>query len=120
MNKLAIIGLITIMLGGCSAIPSFYDDNESRLAVDVRYQVQVLNCSENYREQAQSVIESISILELYSDSKGSSDVYEMIQPMQKTAEGLQNMTQNEMFCKLKKKELIKQSKLIADAIMRRY
>lgn len=120
MTKTIILFGTLLALGGCSAIPSFWDDNESRLAIDVRYNVQVLDCSEDYKEQAQDVLKSITMLELYSESKGSSDLYEMIQPMQKTAEGLQKMTTNETFCKLKKKQLVKQSKSVADAVMWRY
>jgi uncharacterized protein YceK len=37
-----IILLVALLLSGCGNIPSFYDDNESLLAVNVRYELKAV------------------------------------------------------------------------------
>lgn len=109
-----------LVLSGCSMIPSFYDDNESLLAVGIRAEVDRLNCEIDYTSQVQRIQTSIRYLELYSESKGSDDVYDMIQPMEETANGLAEKEPNKVFCTIKKKFLVTQSALVADALMERF
>jgi hypothetical protein len=111
---------IALMISGCSMIPSFWDDNESWSVAKIRHSVDTLNCSGNYVPQVNALVSDIRFLQLYSESKGSDDLGEMISPMMDTARGLQKMTVNETFCKLKKKQLAKQSAIIADATMERF
>ena len=40
-----------VLLTGCSMVPSFWDDNESKLAVDVRFAVTQIDCSGEYQAQ---------------------------------------------------------------------
>ena len=110
-----------ITLGGCSTIiPSFWDDNEAYGVAKVRHSVDAINCSGNYMPQVNTLVSDIRFLELYSESKGSDDLSEMVSPMMETAKGLQKMSVNETFCKLKKGQLTEQSALIADAAMERF
>jgi hypothetical protein len=111
---------VALLIGGCSMIPSFWDDNESWSVAKIRHSVDTLNCSGNYESQVNILVSDIRFLQLYSESKGSDDLSEMISPMIDTAMGLQKMTVNETFCKLKKKQLVKQSAIIADAAMERF
>lgn len=122
MVRIILGGITAILLAGCSlTLPSFYDDNESLLAVDVRMAVVNMDCAGDVKAQAVSVDRSIQRLALYSESKGSDDVGEMIGLMRKTTEGmLQKDVISPAFCDLKKKVLVKQSDDVATAIMGRY
>lgn len=114
----ALILSTVIFLSACSGLPSFYDHNESLLSVQVRHQVEKLNCA---APDVQPVKESVDMLSLYSESKKSSDILELIVLMTETTNGLYEKEQiSEPYCNLKKKILQKQSSDIASAIMRRY
>lgn len=106
-----------ILLSGCAAVTdtSFYDDNESMLAVDVRYAVETLKCD----SVTNRVYFKIVKLKLYSESKNSKDVLKLVEKMEKTAEGIK-YGMKPAVCNIKKKILQKQSKDIANAIMRRW
>lgn len=104
-----------LILSACSGIPSFYDDNESLLAIDVRMAVHKLDCSDS--SETAALKDSIKRLSLYSESKNSSDIYPLINKMEKTSEGIET---SKAVCSLKKKILAKQSADIANAVMRRF
>ena len=106
-----------LFLTGCMSITdtSFYDDNESMLAIDVVYAIETINC--NY--PTERVKFKILKFKLYSESKKSKDVQNMVSRMYKTAGTLNKHTKRSV-CEIKKKILQKQSRDIATAIMRRY
>lgn len=104
-----------MILSACSSLPSFYDDNESLLAVDVQMAVHKLDCSKN--SETAALKDSIKRLSLYSESKNSRDIYPLVDKMEKTSEGIET---SKTVCSLKKKILAKQSADIANAIMRRF
>ena len=116
----AILLSLTLLISGCSMIPSFWDDNEAYAVAKIRHSVDALDCSGNYLPQAKAIVSDIRFLELYSSSKGSEDLMRMVVPMKKTAVGLTNKEENAVFCKLKRKQLVNQSALIADATMERF
>jgi hypothetical protein len=122
MIRSALVATTLVALSGCSmTIPSFYDDNESMLAVDVRMAVSQMTCEGDIKPQVVTVDNSIQRLSLYSESKGSDDVGEMVTLMKQTTEGmLKKETISEAYCGIKKKVLVKQSDDIADAVMWRY
>jgi hypothetical protein len=101
-------------------VPSMWDDNEAFAVAKIRHSVDELNCAGDYLPQAAKISSDIRFLELYSSSKGSYDLLRMIVPMKETAEGLNKPPVNIVFCNLKKKQLVKQSALIADASMERF
>jgi hypothetical protein len=120
--KLAVVAS-ALLLSGCASwmeIPSFWDDNEAYAVAKVRHSVDYLDCSGNYLPQARQIKSDIRFLELYASSKGSHDLLRMVVPMGKTAEGLVNKEENKVFCTLKKKQLVNQSAIIADATMERF
>jgi len=122
--KIATIILSTMLLTGCG-IPSisFYDDNESLLAVEVRSSVDLLDCSTTQAPQVKSIQTSVNKFLFYSEAKGSSDVEEMIVPMKETVDSFYNRVKDKdsvVFCKLKKKVMVQQSETIADAVMSRF
>ena len=114
MKQLLLI--LSLALASCSVMDtSFYDDNESLLAVDVRVAVDKLNCeSEASIAYLKGTIDRIYF---YSESKGSKDIYSLLGKMKETTNG---MEYSQSICNLKKKLLIKQSADIANAIMRRF
>lgn len=116
MKQLILFSII--FLSACTGLPSFYDDNESLLSVEVRHEVEKLNCT---APNVQPLKDSVDILALYSESKKSLDVGTFIGLMKETTNGLYEKEQiSETYCNLKKKVLQKQSSDIASAIMRRY
>src|SRR6056300_1605125 len=101
-----------LLIGGCSMIPSFWDDNEAYAVAKIRHSVDAMDCNGNYLPQAQQVQSDVRFLELYSSSKGSDDLLEMVTPMKETIDGLVEKEENKVFCSLKKKQLVKQTALI--------
>ena len=111
-----------LLLGGCSAIPSFYDDNESMLAVNVRYAAFQIACGEDTATQSiEDTKRAVDIFAMYSESKKSKDVGELVAKMKETTDGLwEKRPGSKAFCELKKMVLVKQSADIANAVMRRF
>jgi hypothetical protein len=101
-----------VLIAGCTA-PSFYDDNESLLSVQVRYEIDRMDCN---NLEMTPVKNAVDMLALYSESKGSTDVTKMVLLMQDTV----NSTTASAGCPIKKKLLEKQSADIARALMWRY
>ena len=122
--KIATIILGTMLLTGCG-IPSisFYDDNESLLAVEVRSSVDLLDCSTTQAPQVKTIQTSVNKFLFYSEAKGSSDVGEMIAPMKDTVDSFYDRVKDKdsvVFCNIKKKLMVQQSETIADAVMSRF
>jgi hypothetical protein len=120
MTKTILVIGSFLMFSGCSMIPSMWDDNESYSVAKIRHSVDAMDCSGNYMPQAKQIQSDVRFLQLYSSSKGSTDLLEMVTPMKETIDGLVNKEENKVFCSLKKKQLVKQSALIADAAMERF
>lgn len=116
-----------IFLSGCSTIsgmiPSFWDDNEAHAAINIRATVAQLNCKGEYAWQVVALGDDIEWLELYVDSKGSTDIANLIKPMKETTDAFKKRTQekgtSEAYCNLKKRVLLQQSKAVAEAILSR-
>lgn len=117
-----ILALVSILfIGGCSAIPSFWDDNESLLAGDLRYVVHKLDCSKDQSPQVGTIKNQLTRFQLYSESRGSDDIGDLLDIMQETVDGLyEDKSNNEFFCNMKKKSMVNQSAAIAAATMGRY
>jgi|TARA_R110000744_G_scaffold257174_1_gene372602 hypothetical protein len=108
--------IAVLLLSGCGMLPSFYDDNESMLAVNVRYEVDRLDCDS---PRVLRIKGSVDKLYFFTQSKGSNDVLKLVQLMKKTTDPMPEVMST-YFCNIKKSILEKQSRDIADAIMRRY
>ena len=122
--KIATVILATMMLASCG-IPSisFYDDNESLLAVQVRGAAEALDCSVKQEPQVKGIQNRVDLLLYFSEAKHSDDVQEMVLPMKDTVDKFyERVKKNDSiaFCEIKKKLIIQQSKTIADAVMRRF
>ena len=116
-----ILLLSAILLSGCSAIPSFYDDNESKATIDVQYHVNQINCEEDYLGDIIRIKQRVDWLKLYALGKGSKDVHSMVELMSETVDGFHEKgIVSKGYCSIKKKLLIKQSGDITAAIMGRF
>lgn len=121
--KQTILILLAMCITACSAIPSFYDDNESKAAVDVIVAIDNLNCRSNdVNDQLQNIIKKTMWLKTYSLLKGSDDVVELVETLQQSLAGLNSQAPiiRVNYCKLKRESLIKQSETVAKAILGRY
>lgn len=114
-----------IFLSGCASfsIPSFWDDNEAKAAIDIRSSVAQLDCKGEYAWQVVALGDDIEWLTLYVDSKGSDDIAKLISPMKETVDAFEKRTTekgtNTVYCNLKKRVLLQQSKSVAEAILSR-
>lgn len=124
--KKVLMGLsLAVMMSGCSLtdeIPSFYDDNESKQIIDVVMAVGSLDCNSPFvKSQVSKIQYETTWLKEYSRAKGSGDVLNLVEPFQKTLQGIADQDiVNVKYCNLKRKTMIKQSSRIAVAIMGRY
>ena len=118
--------VITVLLAGCSAIPSFWDDNQSSVIVSVRQSVENIDCQQEHAPQVKTVQQQLRWFELYSESKGSRqhDVLRLIRPMQETVDDFYNRSVSRpgstTYCELKKETMIEQAGIIARAVLGRF
>jgi hypothetical protein len=126
MNRIFAV-LLLVSISGCAGLlPSFWDDNQSRVIIDVRHTVRHINCAEPHLPQAQKIQHQLEWFELYSESKGylQQDVLTLIKPMQETVNDFVKRSKTSQgsvaYCELKKKLLINQSATAAKAVLGRY
>lgn len=135
MKHIKLLALVSVIFGlqGCAAvialqkhIPSFWDDNQSARIVDVRQQIQRINCGEPQWAQAQSIELNLQWFQLYSESKGQrqTDVLKLIKPMQDTVTEwrvrAERSEPSKIYCETKRSVLTTQSELAARAILGRF
>lgn len=127
MKKLSVV-IFLVLLQGCSTmLPSFWDDNQSKKIIDVRQSVAHLNCAQSHLPQVKQIHDQLEWFQLYSESKGflQNDVLAVIKPMQETVEEFYKRSAGKdqgsvPYCEMKKKILIKQSSIAAQAVLARF
>ena len=129
MRKLITI-IAASMLLGCSSIvglvPSFSDSNQSARIIDVRADVDALDCSKPQEPQVAKIRDDLRWFELYSQSAGvrHNDVIAIIQPMQETVNDMYNRVKvkdgSKAYCEIKKKLMATQAERAAKAILGRF
>ena len=132
MKKLLIVGMVAL-LQGCATfsfqdlkdqIPSFWDANQSKSVIDIRQSVEKLNCKEPHAPQVKVIKDNIQWFVLYSESKGTKDVLNLIKPMESTVDDFYKRSLekqgSEMYCDIKKKILITQSSTVAKTVIGRF
>jgi len=129
MRILTLILVIALTLTGCASItsivPSFWDDNQSARIIDVRLDIERVDCV-NALPGVSRVRDHIEWFKLYSISKGQlqKDVLAVIQPMQETAEDWYTRTQqgsaSKAYCELKKSIMQQQAARAASSILGRW
>lgn len=126
----SIIVVFAVLLTGCSSIqglvPSFWDDNQSKKIVDVRFSIERLDCSKPHLAQAQQIEMDILWFQLYGESKGwrQQDVLKLVQPLQATVTDFVKRSQSgegtEKYCEIKKKIMQAQAKRASEAVLGRF
>ena len=118
------ISLLCVVLSGCmTSMPSFYDDNESVGVIDVVFAVKDLNCESHFAQyQVEKVYREYLWLEILVQLKGSDDIGELLKPFERTLMGLYDKRDKMTvkYCELKRTSLLKQSEMVASAILGRY
>ncbi len=130
MKRLIALLAVSLTLSGCSTvkgwIPSFWDDNQSARIVDVRLKVDSIDCTQPQLPQAESIRQDLRWFELYSESKGwrQNDVLKLTAPMKETIDDWVKRSKEKegtkVYCEIKKKILVEQSKRAATAILGRF
>jgi len=118
---------LAILLSGCTTIqswvPSFWDDNQSRMIVDARLYVEQIDCAQPQLPQVQRVDQELRRFQVYSESKGSlqKDVLRVVEPMkQTTEEWVKRGEGSKTYCEIKKKLLLTQTERAAKVILGRW
>lgn len=122
--------ILAVTLTGCTTIqemvPSFWDDNQSAKAVDIRFSVETLDCSKPHLPQAEKIEMEILWFQLYGESKGwrQQDVLKLVKPLQDTVTDFVKRSKDgqgtETYCKLKKQIMQTQAKRAAEAVLGRF
>ena len=125
--RILIVALV-LALGGCANIqawvPSFWDDNQSAKIVDVRLNIERVDCV-NALPGVARVRDDLEWFALYSESKGvlQKDVIRLITPMQATVEDWHARTvqgASTTYCELKKSVMRQQAQRAAGAVLGRW
>ena len=126
MRKLIVV--VAVVLSGCASvqswIPSFWDDNQSAKIVDVRLNIERVDCARAL-EGVDRVRDDLAWFALYSESKGSlnRDMIALITPMQETVEEWHKRTvsgSSKTYCELKKSVMRQQAQRVASAVLGRW
>ncbi len=127
MKKLSVVVFLVLLQGCSTMLPSFWDDNQSKKIIDVRQSVAHLNCAQSHLPQVKQIHDQLEWFQLYSESKGflQNDVLAVIKPMQETVEEFYKRSAGKdqgsvPYCEMKKKILIKQSAIAAQAVLARF
>ena len=130
LTNLFAVALFMVIATGCTSVqkmvPSFWDDNQSKVIIDVRQKVEQIDCKADQLPQVTKVRKKIRWFELYSESKGirQHDVLAIVEPMAETVDAWIEhehvKPNNEIFCTLKKEILTDQASIAATAILGRF
>lgn len=127
MIKILASVAIAFSLTGCATIlPSFWDDNQSVAIIDVRQNVEQIDCTQPHAPQVKTVKDRLDWFELYSESKGTmqNDVRALIAPMRETVNDFyKRSTEKEgskAYCEAKKKVMRTQASKAAEGILGRW
>ena len=131
MMKTLVALVLAVLLTGCAGfktlVPSFWDDNQSARIIDVRFQVERLDCSSPaVNSQVAALRDSLLWFELYSESKGSrqQDVIRIVHPIRETVEDMHKRygagEASQGYCQIKQRILRSQSQRAAEAVLGRY
>ena len=131
MKKLLLL-VTVLLLQGCAGltglIPSFWDDNQSHRIINVRLDIERVDCKSTQLPQVTKIRDDLAWFKLYSESKGGrqADVILLTKPMTATVEdwykrvSTEGHKDNAIYCDLKKRVLQEQSARAAKAILGRF
>ena len=126
MKTLAII-IMALTVSGCATVqnwvPSFWDDNQSRIIVDARLLIEQIDCDQPQPAQVLRVDQELRRFQLYSQAKGTlqKDVLRVIEPMKtSTEEWVKRGEGSKTYCEIKKKLLTQQADRASSVILGRW
>jgi hypothetical protein len=126
MKTLAII-IMALTVSGCATVqnwvPSFWDDNQSRIIVDARLLIEQIDCGQPQTAQVLRVDQELRRFQLYSQAKGTlqKDVLRVIEPMKtSTGEWVKRGEGSQTYCEIKKKLLTQQADRASSVILGRW
>lgn len=124
--RITILALV-LLLSGCASvqnwIPSFWDDNQSRIIVDARLYAEQIDCGQPQLAQVQRVDQELRRFQLYSQAKGTlqKDVLRVVEPMKATTEEwVKRGEGSKTYCEIKKKLLAQQAERAGRVILGRW
>lgn len=122
--------LAVLVLSGCAQIkgmiPSFSDPNQSSRIIDIRQNVERLDCGQPHLPQVLLIQRDLQWFKLYSDSKGwrQADVLRVIEPMEQTVTDFVKRSETQQgskfYCETKKKIMQEQAATAARAVLGRF
>ena len=123
--------IVSVLLVGCSSlskvVPSFWDDNQSARIIDVRFNIERMDChSESIKQQVSTLRDNLLWFELYSESKGvrQQDVIRVVHPIRETVEDMHKRyakgEASATYCEIKVRILKSQSQKAAEAVLGRF
>jgi hypothetical protein len=125
--RITIALLLALSLTACTTVqkwvPSFWDDNQSRIIVDAGLLTEQIDCSQPQLAQILKVDQELRRFQLYSEAKGTlqKDVLRVVEPMkQTTAEWVKRGEGSKTYCEIKKKLLLTQTERAAKVILGRW
>lgn len=128
--KRLIVLLAVLTLTACSTvqswIPSFNDPNQSARIIDVRSDVERIDCSQPQLAQALQIQRDLQWFHLYSESSGfrHNDVLRLIAPMEEAVKDWVERSSKEqpskIYCEIKRNILREQAKSAARAVIGRF
>jgi hypothetical protein len=136
MNKILITLLTVFALSGCASIdsfkesgfvPSFWDDNQSMIIVDVQLRAHSFDCTGDQLAQVKELQRELKKFELYSQAKGwqQNDVLKLIAPMQETVTAFETRVKERGpasagYCKIKIDVIKLQADRASQAVLGRF
>jgi hypothetical protein len=128
--KRLIVLLAVVTLTACSTvqswIPSFNDPNQSARIIDVRSDVERIDCAQPQLAQALQIQRDLQWFHLYSESSGfrHNDVLRLIAPMEEAVKDWVDRSSKEqpskIYCEIKRNILREQAKTAARAVIGRF
>ncbi len=117
MKKLLLLSLI---LTGCSLMPSKWDLNQARVITDIRQEVNTLDCKQDPTPQLIIIEKQIEWFNYYSEFKDTKDIQAMMNKLQTTTqEFLARLGQGPVslvYCQLKENIMTEQASIIGATI----
>ena len=127
MKRLLIICAF-FALTGCSSltnlIPSKWDDNQSKAVIDIRQSAANFDCSADQKTQLTVLANQVQWFNLYAESKGTADMAKLNAVFATTVKEYQDRVKagpvSPMYCDLKKKIMVQQADIMANAVLWRF
>jgi hypothetical protein len=133
MKKIILYLFLAVSLNGCLALagiselmPSAWDVNQSAVITDIQQKSKRINCKTEttvLKKHLDSLDERVEWLIIYSESKKTTDIYNMANVYNQTLQDMITRTDKKSisnsYCENKKTLLIEQSYIISNALQGR-